>query len=109
MAYLGFGGGRCYINRALSARKIFGHAPHLRVLKDSWLTKKGLVAMRKGCIDSMERGTVEWNGGIVERNGGMRANDPVPPLLVICTCAPSHAFRVTLCAGGVTTFTALAN
>ena len=60
-------------SRAKRARKIFGHAPHLLVLEfeDSWLTKKGLVAMRKGCIDSMERGTVEWNGGIVERNGGM--------------------------------------
>ena len=27
---------------------------------------------RKGCLDSMERGTVEWNSGTVEQwNGGM--------------------------------------
>ena len=60
-----------------------------------------LLRLVVGCIDSMERGTVEWNSGTVEWNGGMWANDPVPPLLVICTCAPSHAFRVTLCAWGV--------
>ena len=31
----------------------------------------------------MERGTVEWNSGMVERwNTGMEINDPVPFLLV---------------------------
>ena len=40
MAYPGFeglleGGARSI------ARKIFSHAPHLRVLEDSWLTKEG--------------------------------------------------------------------
>ena len=43
-------------------------------------------ARRHGSLDSMERGTVEWNSGMVERwNTGMvdRAiNDPVPFLLV---------------------------
>ena len=49
--------------------------------------------LRRGCLDSMERGTVEWNSGTMEWNSGMverwntgmvdRAiNDPVPFLLV---------------------------
>ena len=28
-------------------------------------------AAGSGCIDLMERGTVEWNGGTMEWNGGM--------------------------------------
>ena len=40
-------------------------------------------AMALGCLDSLERGTVEWNSGMVERwNTGMAINDPVPFLLV---------------------------
>ena len=30
----------------------------------------------------MERGTVEWNGGMEQWNNGMVINDPVPFLLV---------------------------
>ena len=52
-----------------------------------------MVVNVDGCLDSMERGTVEWNSGTVEWNSGMverwntgmvdRAiNDPVPFLLV---------------------------
>ena len=36
-----------------------------------------------GSIDSMERGTVEWNSGMVER----AINDPVPFLLANWACA----------------------
>ena len=33
---------------------------------------KGTMSPYKGCLDSMERGTVEWNSGTVELwNGGM--------------------------------------
>ena len=32
---------------------------------------QGSYTAHGGCIDLMERGTVEWNGGTVEWNGGM--------------------------------------
>ena len=37
----------------------------------AWTVNNKRRTKRNGCIDLMERGTVEWNGGTVEWNGGM--------------------------------------
>ena len=34
-------------------------------------TRSRLTASYRGCLDSLERGTVEWNSGTVEWNSGM--------------------------------------
>ena len=46
---------------------------------------------RGGCLDSLERGTVEWNSGTVDWwNSGMvecADDDPVPTFPTYCACA----------------------
>ena len=47
-----------------------------------------------GCLDSMERGTVEWNSGTVEWNGGMveRWNSGMGQLCMTNDPVPRHVF-----------------
>ena len=51
---------------------------------------RGALAL-VGCLDSLERGTVEWNSGTVDWwNSGMvecADDDPVPTFPTYCACA----------------------
>ena len=65
-----------------------------KIFSDDHFSYNNIIIVRVGSLDSMERGTVEWNSVMVERwNTGMveRAiisiNDLVPFLLANWACA----------------------